>query len=199
MPNSRSQPPRTKSVPPLRLLGATFRRIVDALDGGQVPYVVIGALAVRAYLPDRATKDIDLLVSLAEIERVIALAGDDFEHEGTRQWGVHVLRDRRTGIEVHVRAAREKSDRQALESAITIRLFSRRVRIPAPEYLVVMKLTSMRGQRKHWEDVIALVQADCIDARFVIAHLVRQHPGLVDLFIELVTEATPKARARTQN
>jgi len=59
-----------------------------------------------------------------------------------------------------------------------------------------MKLASRRGQRKHWEDVISLIRADCIDVRFVITHLVRQHAGMVELFLELVTQATRRAAPR---
>jgi len=178
----------------LRLLGNTFRRIVDVLRRDEIRYVVIGALAVRAYIPSRRSNDVDLLVSPSSIPRVIRKSAEDFELIRTRGDEVTLLRDRRNFIEVHVRAAHEKSDRQALSSAISIPLFQREVRIPAPEYLVVMKLASMRGHRKHWEDVLALLKADCIDVRFVIAHLVREHPGLCDLFLGLVAEATPQSR-----
>jgi hypothetical protein len=197
MPNSRprTSPPSERSVQ-MRPLGNTFRRIVDVLNGEDIRYVVIGALAVRAYIPGRRSNDVDLLVAPSNVARVIRASAVDFDLIRTRGDEVTLLRDRRNGIEVHVRAAYEKSDRQALSSAISIPLFHREVRIPAPEYLVVMKLASMRGHRKHWEDVLALLKADCIDVRFVIAHLVREHPGLCELFMELVAEATPKSRRR---
>ncbi len=196
-PNKSTKQSSSKKDPTsLRQLGNTFRRIVDVLNDAQIRYVVIGALAVRAYIPTRSSNDVDLLVSRANLDRIVRLAHKDFKHVKTRIDEVAVLRDRRTDVEVHLRAAIEKSDKQALGSAITIGLFSRPVRIPAPEYLAVMKLASMRGQRKHWEDVISLVKADCIDVRFVLAHLVRQHPHLIDLFVELVAAATPKQRVK---
>jgi hypothetical protein len=166
----------------------------DLLDAAGVSYVVIGAQAVRAYLPTRQSDDLDLLVAAGDVDRVVALAEGSFEHDHSRGQLVSVLHDRRTGVEVHVRAAHDKCDQEALASGVAIELHSRTVRIPPPENLVVMKLASMRGQRKHWEDVIALLQADCIDVRFVVAHLAREHPGLIDLFLELVVEATPPSR-----
>lgn len=175
----------------LRHLGDTFRRMVDILEREKLRYVVIGALAVRAYIPSRRSADVDLLVSPTQLGRVVRAAHGPFVHVRTRGDEVAVLQDRRTGVEVHVRAAHERSDRQALASAITIDLFGRKVRLPAPEYLAVMKLASMRGQRKHMEDVLALLRAECLDVRFVAAVLMREHPTLAPLFLGLVTEATP--------
>ncbi len=171
-----------------------YRRIIDALTQRRIRYVVIGAQAVRAYVPTRTTNDLDLMVAEDDVDRVLAVADEHFERCRTRVGGVRVLRDRRSGAEVHVRAAREQSDLEALQSSVRVQLFARKVRVPAPEYLVVMKLASMRGQRKHWEDIVALIRSDYIDVRFVVAHLVREHPGLIELFLELVTHASPKPR-----
>ncbi len=171
-----------------------YRRIIDVLAQRRIRYVVVGAQAVRAYVPTRVTNDLDLMVAEDDVDRVLALADEHFERCRTRVGGVRVLRDRRSGAEVHLRAACEQSDREALESSVRVQLFARKVRVPAPEYLVVMKLASMRGQRKHWEDIVSLVRSDYIDVRFVVAHLVREHPGLIELFLELVTHASPKPR-----
>jgi len=178
----------------MRALGDTFRRIVDILNGEQIRYVVIGALAVRAYIPSRRSSDVDLLVARTNVKRVVRAAHEDFQFDRTRGDEVTVLRDERNGVEVHVRAALEKSDKQALQSAIEVPLFGRDVRIPAPEYLTIMKLASMRGHRKHWEDTLALLKAGCIDVPFVCAYLVNQHPGLCELFLELVAESAKRRR-----
>lgn len=173
-----------------------FRRLTDVLTKGHVRHVVIGAQAVSAYVATRETYDLDLLVAEGAARRVDGLAGTAFERLHGRRGGVFVFRDPGSGAEIHVREAIDKSDQEALDSTIRVRLFARDVRVPAPEYLVVMKLASMQGQRKHWEDIISLIKADCIDTRFVIAHLVREHPGLIGLFLELVTQATPMPRRK---
>lgn len=176
----------------LHRLDVTFRRVVDILDEEKLRFVVIGALAVRAYVPSRRSNDVDLLVAPRDVARVVRATQGAFLQVRTRGDDVAVLQDRRNAVEVHVRPAVEPSDRQALASAITIDLFGRGVRIPAPEYLTVMKLASPRGQRKHLEDVRALLLKDCLDVRFVVAHLVREHPALTELFLELVARTTPR-------
>lgn len=175
-----------------RLLGDTFRRIVDLLEDEEIAYVVIGALAVRAYLPARRSGDVDLLIAPERLATVVRLATEaDFATARSRGDDVTRLRDRKNGVEVHLRTAVDKSDREALASAVVAELFRRPVHLPAPEYLAVMKLASMRGRRKHREDILALLRADCIDVRFVVAHLVREHPRLLELFAELVSHAAP--------
>lgn len=177
-----------------RRIANAYRRIIDDLAHHRIRSVVIGAQAVRAYVPTRDTNDLDLLVAQTDVDRVISLADQNWERGRTRSGGVRVLRDQSSGAEVHVRPAREQSDKEAVESTVRVQLFARKVRVPAPEYLVVMKLASMRGQRKHWEDIVALIRSDFIDVRFVVAHLVREHPGLIELFLELVTHASSKPR-----
>jgi len=177
-----------------RRITNAYRRLIDELAHHRIRYVVIGAQAVRAYVPTRETNDLDLLVAQDDVDRVVGLADKHWERGRTRVGGVRVLKDQRSSAEVHVRPAREQSDKEALQSTVRVQLFARKVRVPAPEYLVVMKLASMRGQRKHWEDIVNLIRSDFIDVRFVVAHLVREHPGLIELFLELVTHASPKPR-----
>jgi hypothetical protein len=183
----------TKGTPAqMRRLGDTFRRIVDLLERERIGYVVIGALAVRAYIPARRSGDVDLMVAPGQVVDVVTLASPSFSVVRTRGDDVTVLRDRKNRIEVHLRSAVDKSDCEAIASVVAAELFGRRVRLPAPEYLVTMKLASMRGQRKHLDDILALLLADCVDVRFVVAHLVREHPMLVEVFAALVSQATPR-------
>jgi hypothetical protein len=53
-------------------LYAEFRRIVEALDATGIPYALAGGLAVSIYTTPRATEDIDLLITRADLERAIA-------------------------------------------------------------------------------------------------------------------------------
>lgn len=180
-------------MPAIAPLRRTFRCLMDVLDRGKIEHVVVGALAVSAYLPARRSGDVDVLVPRGKIARAVRLARESFALVDTRADDVTVLRDRMTGVEAHLRPVATRSDRHALKSAVAAKLFGLRVRLPAPEYLVVMKLASMRGRRKHFEDVLALLRADFIDVRFVLAYLVREHPLLVPVFAELVRQSTPSA------
>ena len=185
---------KTPDAADKRRIANAYRRLIDDLAQRRIGFVVIGAQAVRAYVPTRETNDLDLLVAEADVDQVVRVADSHWERCRNRVGGVRVLRDRGCCAEVHVRPAREQSEMEALESTVRVQLFARKVRVPAPEYLVVMKLASMRGQRKHWDDTIALIRSDYIDVRFVVAHLVREHPGLIELFLELVTRASPRPR-----
>ena len=50
-----------------------FQKVIDSLNDAGVDYAVVGALALAIHGAPRATTDIDLLVSGADIERVLEL------------------------------------------------------------------------------------------------------------------------------
>ncbi|HEV8641832.1 MAG TPA: nucleotidyltransferase family protein [Methylomirabilota bacterium] len=49
-------------------LYAELRRIVEALAVADIPYALVGGLAVSIYTTPRATEDIDLLIAPADLE-----------------------------------------------------------------------------------------------------------------------------------
>lgn len=59
-----------------------FKRLVGGLDQAQVPYAVVGALAVAIHGAPRATTDIDLLVVADDVPRALEVArGQGFAFE----------------------------------------------------------------------------------------------------------------------
>ena len=47
----------------------TLRRLVQRLEKGDIPYAVMGAMAVNAHGADRTTKDVDVLVTQEGLDR----------------------------------------------------------------------------------------------------------------------------------
>src|SRR5260370_41225926 len=47
----------------------TLRRLVQRLDKADIPYAVMGAMAVNAHGADRTTKDVDVLVTQEGLDR----------------------------------------------------------------------------------------------------------------------------------
>lgn len=50
-----------------------LRAIARALDGAQIPYALIGGIAVSIYATPRATEDVDLLVGPEDVPRCTAV------------------------------------------------------------------------------------------------------------------------------
>lgn len=46
-----------------------LRRVIEAFEGEGIPYAVAGGVAVSIYTTPRATEDIDLLISAADLDR----------------------------------------------------------------------------------------------------------------------------------
>jgi hypothetical protein len=52
-------------------LYAELRRIVEAFEGGAIPYAIVGGVAVSIHTAPRATEDLDLLVARGDLARAL--------------------------------------------------------------------------------------------------------------------------------
>ena len=52
-----------------------LRRIIEALDAGGIQYAIAGGVAVSIYTTPRATEDIDLVISAANLDRALPVLG----------------------------------------------------------------------------------------------------------------------------
>jgi hypothetical protein len=145
-----------------------LRAATRALDDARIPYAVVGGNAVAAWIAQvdpeatRTTKDVDLLVRRADLDRVTtALAGLGFKREDLRSLVLFVdpaAPSRRSGV--HVVFAAEKVRPSYLHPAPDV---SESVR-PAGSFSVLdlaallrMKLTSLRDiDRVHVADLISI-------------------------------------------
>lgn len=128
--------------------------IVRLVERQRIPYMVMGGLALSAWGRVRATQDVDVSVSVAparEVEFLEALRAADFFPAAPRAILGHrlvVCRYLRSTkglpVQVDLFLAREDYQRQALQRAITVPLGGRRLRIIAPEDLILYKLLADR-------------------------------------------------------
>ncbi len=65
-------------------LHAELRGIVKALNAAEIPYALVGGLAVSIYAQPRATEDVDLLVAREDLARAV----ERLESLGFRRAGV---------------------------------------------------------------------------------------------------------------
>jgi len=118
----------------------------DVLKG--IPWVIAGGVATRAYMPERATKDLDVLVRAGDGDVVLArLESAGYELVSTLGIPGYVLRSP-DDVEIDVLL----SDAAWLSEAFAqVGHDAAGLPVLALPYLVLMKLTAMRSQ--DWADV----------------------------------------------
>jgi hypothetical protein len=133
-----------------------LRVVTGRLDAAGVPYMVTGSIAVNYYGVPRMTRDIDIVVevSVADLDRICGLFGDDFDLERET---VRAAIESETGFNLIHQELVVKVDlvvRKASEYRRTE--FARRRRVSwdghpflivAPEDLVISKLEWARDSR----------------------------------------------------
>ena len=143
-----------------------LNRVTAALDAAGVAYAVVGGNAVAAWVASvdpaatRTTKDVDLLVRKADLERITAvLSGLGFQREDLRSLVLFLAPDepsRRSGVHLvwaseRVRPSYQHPTPQVEEATRSLAPFA--VLDLAP--LVRMKLTSLRDiDRVHIADLL---------------------------------------------
>lgn len=113
-----------------------------------IPWAIVGGVATRAYMPERATKDMDILVKTADADRALArLKAAGYLLTATLGIPGYVLQSP-SGIEIDVLLG----DDPWLEEAMAeVGRDAAGYPVLALPYLVLMKLTSMRSQ--DWADI----------------------------------------------
>jgi hypothetical protein len=107
---------------------------------GDLPYVVVGGVATRAYMAERMTLDIDILVHSKNWPAIeVALEAADGENTGALSIGGFSFQFGADVLDVLV------SDAPWVQSAITSPNFQNNLPIIALEYLVLLKLKASRS------------------------------------------------------
>jgi len=144
---------------------AAVADVADALEGEEIPYVVIGGIASALYGRPRSSDDLDILVAKPDAERTLeALAAAGFDTERTNdQWIYKAFRD---GVQVDVIFWLKGDlylDEEMLARANRIDVGGRPVPVIPPEDLIVVKVIVHDEQTpRHWGDALGLV-ANCDD------------------------------------
>lgn len=157
-----------------------LRLLIDALEGLQIPYMLVGALSVNQYAPPRSTNDADVVIDaqpaqLAQLaSRLQPLAHLDrqltFETAtGTRRTIVKV-----TGTDYQIElfhVSQDAHDQQRFQRRLRADLEGLAVWVPTAEDVIVWKLRWVLagGRSKDRDDVRAVlaVQGPRLDGVYI--------------------------------
>lgn len=185
---------------------ALLARVVAALDGADIAYMVSGSFASSLQGEPRATHDIDLVVDVRpeDAARLLeALKGpdlyldDEAVREAVRRRRVFNLIQTATGDEVDFWPLTDEAfDRARFERRRTVDALGLHLLVSAPEDTILMKLRWSRasgGSEKQFIDALRVyeVQAGGLDARYLRDWAARV--GVGDLLDALIEQAEPLA------
>lgn len=121
-----------------------------------IPWAVIGGVATRAYMPERMTKDLDILVKVEDAEQVVELLSKAGFNLISRLTIPGYLFESPTGVEIDVLLGNMPWIHEALSRPDRDQAGFPVLGLP---YLVLMKLQASRSQ--DWTDVSRmLITAD---------------------------------------
>lgn len=152
-----------KASPEFNMLDR-LKDVVRLFEGEGIRHALIGGLAVGHHAIPRATKDVDVLVEEADVEKVRRLLPAYYQ-EGSADFQRYEIR----GVRLDVVTARLRFQRSALDDAGAAKIDGVSVRVVAVRDLILLKFVAA-GQRK---DPAAALQ-DQAD----IAALIREKPSL---------------------
>lgn len=184
-----------------------FTQLLDALEKTRARYAICGAVAMGAHGAERYTRDIDVLVEAADVERVVSqLAGSmkELGREPTEGAAKQVrLRSKRArsadAIDIDLLVPVDVVEAWALATAVRARAFGRKVDVASPEALVVMKLRAYLSDpesasgAKHRADALTLASLVKLD-RDGLRAFVRSHPDLAVELERVLAAPAPRGR-----
>jgi hypothetical protein len=185
-----------------------FNQLLDALERARARYAICGAIALGAHGAERFTKDIDVLVADADLERVVAELASTMRELGreptagaTKQVRLRSKRARTdTGVDIDLMAPIDAVEAWALATGVRAKAFGRRVDIVSPEALVLMKLRaylsdpeSGRGGQHRVDAMTLLSAAPAMDLA-MMRRFVRESPELRVALEKIVAAPPPRGR-----
>jgi predicted nucleotidyltransferase len=167
-------------------LADVLARAVGALDCAEVPYLLIGGLASAVLGRPRCSSDVDLLVAPEIAPRALetlALAG--FATELTNPaWLYKAFAD---GILVDLMFKTVGDiylDREMLRRASHYSFLGTRVRVIAPEDLIVIKaIVHDEETPRHWHDALALLGRRDLDWDYLVERAQRGPRRVLSLLL----------------
>jgi len=157
-----------------------LRWAIDALEAGQIAYMICGSLASSVYGEARATNDVDVVIdpNSEQLDRFLSKVPSSFyvSHEGAAgalaQRGMFNIIDPHTGskIDLVIRKARPFSI-QELKRRRSIPFFDKTAYFASPEDIILSKLElAARGSsQRQVEDAshVARLQAKSLDVAYL--------------------------------
>ena len=174
---------------PVGPVDEALARVGRILRDAKVAFAIVGGFAVIEYGYERFTKDVDVLVYAADLQRAMAAlraAG----MTGNRTPIGAKMRDPATGVDVNLLGTAFDAEERALARSVQARTA---LPVISVAHLILMKLESGRSQDD--ADVVALLKAGASVAS-VTRYLRRAWPKLLPRFRELVLQARAERTVR---
>jgi len=152
-------------------LASALRLAVSALDGAGVQYLLIGGLASAILGRPRCSSDVDLFVAPECAPRALAaLAGADFSTEITNATWLYKAFSQDILVDILFRTVGDiYLDREMLRRSQLYQFLGTRVRVVAPEDLIVIKaLVHDEETPRHWHDALALLARHDLDWGYLL-------------------------------
>ncbi|HET7840404.1 MAG TPA: nucleotidyl transferase AbiEii/AbiGii toxin family protein [Terriglobia bacterium] len=172
------------------MLQQLLEKIALALEGRNIPYMVIGGQAVLLYGEPRLTRDIDLTLGVGlerwnEINELAKSLG--WEPKATREFSEKTMVlpcvDQRSGIRLDLIFSHSPYERQAMDRVRRVAVGKAQVSFASPEDLIVHKVVA--GRPRDLEDVKNILGKNRnLDLAYVKRWLVEFDASLQEKFTE---------------
>ena len=151
-------------------------RVVDALNACEIAYFMAGSFSSNYYGIPRSTKDADFVVQLHGTVGTDFLEklGPDFEADPQLSFETNtgtyrqLIKHKRSPFKIELfLLSTDPHDQMRFQRRVEVALFGRRLWMPAPEDVIVMKLRWARGQDKDDVRGVIAVQGDKLDWPYI--------------------------------
>ncbi len=174
--------------------GPFLERFAAFLQGET--FALIGGVAVRAYLRDRPTMDLDVMIDEAHWDAMRRFLHQENADSTATVEDTYCYNIPGTELLLDVRLARSPLDRDALAHFVVGRYKRWQLRVVQPNHLVAMKVKAYaerkgtRKGRRDRDDILDLL-GDRASAEVVRDLLLAHRPDLVELFDRIRREGDP--------
>lgn len=173
---------------PLHPLGSAIKGLLAWFQAERIKGMIIGGVAASLLGRPRATRDVDALVWLADLDDWAHLVNSSKRHGFepriddpvgfARRSRVLLLRHARSGIDIDVALGALPFEEEAVMHAVDVKLGTLRIRIPRPDDLVIMKAIAHRP--RDIADIEAVLEAHPNVDRARIRSYVKEFAELLD-------------------
>ncbi|HTO09581.1 MAG TPA: nucleotidyltransferase [Myxococcota bacterium] len=167
-------------------LAEVLSRSVGALEGAEVPYLLIGGLASAVLGRPRCSSDVDLLVAPEAAPRALeALSRAGFETEITNPAWLYKAFSNGILVDLLFKTTGDiYLDRDMLRRGSHHSFLGTRVRVVAPEDLIVIKaLVHDEETPRHWHDALALLRRRDLDWEYLVERAQRGPRRVLSLLV----------------
>jgi hypothetical protein len=141
-------------------LDASLKRAIAALEGAQVPHMLGGGMGCWARGGPPSSKDIDLMVKPADVERALeALAGEGMRIERPPEQWLGKAWDGEVMIDVIFQPRGVTIDDEALARADLLEVAAMEVRVMALEDILITKLCAVDEHTADYSSLLQIARA----------------------------------------